>query len=349
MRVVFGATDNGGWLGYGGLNFPYRGDKTTLYALYPTLSVLAPIGIDLMSHCLHRWEGGLRGLSWIVAPGLIAPGTVYQNLFHVTDWLPTLAAAAGIDLTSSAGAGFDAIDGVSHWLALTSTAVSRPTNVRKGSVSVPPRTEILFNIDGVNGTGAAAIRVGQYKLLRSSQHSVHGQQRTAAISVDVTAEEVSFRSDGPPAAVPSLGMDWWCDICTTKGGCSDAVKPAKAAGGVYCSNATLNATAAAAAPHYAPTECGEGYMCYIFDVLNDPTESNNLASTRSDLLVALMGALGKYQKGNVPCCSCSLLPDAAEMSLPPKDGTWYTFHDESDPTVEANPLCDLLREPARNK
>ena len=25
------SNDNGGWLGYGGLNFPYRGDKTTLY------------------------------------------------------------------------------------------------------------------------------------------------------------------------------------------------------------------------------------------------------------------------------------------------------------------------------
>ena len=313
--------------------------------------MIVHIGIDVTSYhcCLRRWEGGLRGLSWIVAPGLIAPGIRYKNLFHVTDWLPTLAAAAGIDLMSSAGAGFDAIDGVSHWSVLTSIGASQSTSSRKESRSLPPRTEILFNIDGINGTGAAAIRVGQYKLLRSSQqsgHSIHAQQTTAAISVGMTAEEVAFRSGAPPAAVPSLGMDWWCDICTATGGCQDAVKPAKAAGGVYCSNATLNTTAAAALPHYAPTECGEGYMCYIFDVLNDPSESNNLASHRSDLLASLLSALAKYQKGNVPCCSCSLLPDAAEMSLPPKDGTWYTFHNETDPT---NPMCDLLREPARNK
>ena len=38
-----------------------------------------------------------------------------------------------------------------------------------------------------------------------------------------------------------------------------------------------------------------------------------------------------------------------EMALPPKDGVWYTFHDESDPTEDASPLCDLLREPPRNK
>ena len=53
----------------GGLNYPYRGHKTTL------------------------WEGGLKGISWILAPGL-KPGR-YANLMHVTDWLPTLAEAVG--------------------------------------------------------------------------------------------------------------------------------------------------------------------------------------------------------------------------------------------------------------
>lgn len=90
-------------------------------------------------------------------------------------------------------------------------------------------------------------------------------------------------------------------------------------------------------------------MCYLFDVKNDPTESNNLATANPVLLASMLGALATYQRTNVPCCSCSLLPDAAEMALPPKNGVWYTFHDESDPTAEANPLCDLLREPARNK
>lgn len=47
--------------------------------------------------------------------------------------------------------------------------------------------------------------------------------------------------------------------------------------------------------------------------------------------------------------SCILKPDMTEMALPPKDGVWYTFHDESDPTEDASPLCDLLREPPRNK
>ena len=335
---------------------------------------------------VHRWEGGLRGLSWIVAPGLIKPGTRYGNMFHVTDWVPTLAAAAGIDLTSAAaGGGFEGIDGVSHWQALTALGGDSSSDNNGGGSSsddgasglvsaggaagaagaAPPRTEILFNIEGVNGTGTAAIRVGQHKLLRSAQHNNANnngnnagrddQQGTAAAMTTTEEQEAAlvaaaFRGDGPPSAVPSLGMDWWCDTCTTKGGC-DGAKPAKAQGGVYCSNTTLNATAAAAAspPHYAPTECGDGYLCYVFDVIADPTESNNLAESKPELLATLLAALARYQEGNVPCCSCTLTPDQEEMALPPKGGVWYTFHDESDPTAEASPLCDLLREPPRNK
>ena len=48
--------DNGGWVGYGGLNSPYRGHKTTL------------------------WEGGVRAIGIVVAPGqLKAPGVSYKG------------------------------------------------------------------------------------------------------------------------------------------------------------------------------------------------------------------------------------------------------------------------------
>ena len=140
-------------------------------------------------------------------------------------------------------------------------------------------------------------------------------------------------------------MDWWCDTCASPGGCPGA-KPAASLGGTYCSNTTINATAAvAAAGHTDPTKCGDGYLCYVFDVIEDPTESNNLADAKPDLLSKLLAALARYQAGNVPCCSCALKPDVTEMALPPKDGVWFTYHDESDPD---EPLCDLLREPPRN-
>ena len=84
-------------------------------------------------------EGGLRGLSWIIAPGAVKAGGRYPNLAHVSDWLPTLTAAAGVDM-ATVGAGFEELDGVSHWAALTSSSSDGE------SVGGPPRTEILFNI-----------------------------------------------------------------------------------------------------------------------------------------------------------------------------------------------------------
>jgi len=110
----------------------------------------------------------------------------------------------------------------------------------------------------------------------------------------------------------------------------------------------------------------------------DRGETNNLAASQPDLLTAMLASLvatfrlfplpcfahfrslvliyahtldaqAKYEAENSPCCSCTLQPDMAEMALPPKDGVWYSFHDESDPTEDASPLCDLLREPPRNK
>ena len=49
-----------GWNGYGGINYPLRGHKTTM------------------------WEGGIKGIGWLVAPGLLQPGSRYRNLLHVS-------------------------------------------------------------------------------------------------------------------------------------------------------------------------------------------------------------------------------------------------------------------------
>ena len=51
---------NTGWNGYGGINYPLRGHKTTM------------------------WEGGIKGIGWLVAPGLLQPGSRYRNLLHVS-------------------------------------------------------------------------------------------------------------------------------------------------------------------------------------------------------------------------------------------------------------------------
>ena len=152
--ILVVSNDNGGWMGYGGINYPYRSHKTTL------------------------WEGGIRGIGFVVAPGRIQAGGRADSLVHVTDWLPTLYTAAGGDVAALGKTrGFEGLDGVDQWQHLT------------GAEAKGPRTEILHNIDGMHGTGEAAIRVGDFKLLRNP-----------------------------------TGTDMWCDTCLKAAGCVDSRK-----------------------------------------------------------------------------------------------------------------------------
>ena len=41
------------------------------------------------------WEGGVRGAGLVWSPLIQKPGRVSEDMFHVTDWLPTLYKAAG--------------------------------------------------------------------------------------------------------------------------------------------------------------------------------------------------------------------------------------------------------------
>jgi len=69
--------DNGAQGGQGGSSYPLRGWKTQLY------------------------EGGVRVPGFVHSPLLPASvrGTVSHELFHVTDWLPTLCHVAGAEIS----------------------------------------------------------------------------------------------------------------------------------------------------------------------------------------------------------------------------------------------------------
>lgn len=127
--IVF-HSDNGGVLSSlfagdtkvaGGLpasNGPYRDGKGTLY------------------------EGGTRVAALANWPGRIKPGTVVDEMIHVTDMYPTLAGLAGAAMTKN-----KPLDGMDVWAAL------------EGKPS--PRSEIVYNVDPMG----AAVRQGDWKLV----------------------------------------------------------------------------------------------------------------------------------------------------------------------------------------
>jgi arylsulfatase B len=81
------------------------------------------------------FEGGVRTVGFIWSPLLKKRGRITNQLFHVTDWLPTLFEAAGgnpADLPSNG-------DGYSHWKSFQSKPKTRTLN--------QPRPQLIDSID----------------------------------------------------------------------------------------------------------------------------------------------------------------------------------------------------------
>jgi len=114
---------------------------------------------------MYNWEGGVRTLAFIVGPNIPSEKT-YNELFHVTDWMPTLVEAVGGDSGTLPGD----IDGVSQWGELSGKSKSK----KQGA----PRTELLVNIQQSHSEGA--IISGKYKLHRAP-NGIHGSIRIGEI------------------------------------------------------------------------------------------------------------------------------------------------------------------------
>jgi arylsulfatase B len=134
--ILFFCSDNGGPRAQGADNGPLRAGKATPF------------------------EGGIRVPAFVYAPGRIRNGQSEQQM-AVWDVLPTLAAAAGVDL----GAG-PPRDGNNLWPVLSGAEPARP------------RGELFFAVQQETGPKQYALRDGDWKLVRilsdtPAQHLFH--------------------------------------------------------------------------------------------------------------------------------------------------------------------------------
>jgi len=179
--VVYG-TDNGAETGTwpdGGCT-PFHGEKGT------------------------TWEGGFRVPMLVRWPGVIKPGTIYNDIFSQEDWLPTLLAAAGEpNIVEKIKQGYEA-NGKTFKVHLDGYNF---LPYFKGEVPKGPREEIFYFGQGGE---LNAVRWNDWKV---SFAMVNGNIATGTRDVPGWPEIVNLRADPYEKAPRESGMyiRWYAD------------------------------------------------------------------------------------------------------------------------------------------
>ncbi|KYM99142.1 Arylsulfatase B, partial [Cyphomyrmex costatus] len=123
--IILFMSDNGaqteGFLENFGSNYPLRGLKFSLF------------------------EGGVRGAACIYSPLIEKSSIISTQLFHITDWLPTLYSAAGGNSKD-----LNNLDGINQWSTIKTEEATK-------------RKSVVINIEDVDNSAALK---GRYKLVQ---------------------------------------------------------------------------------------------------------------------------------------------------------------------------------------
>ncbi|CAH1403410.1 unnamed protein product [Nezara viridula] len=216
-------------------------------------------------------DGGVRTPSFIWSPMLREQARVSQELFHITDWLPTLYTAAGGKLSDISGS--VTIDGVDQWGFLTTSAA-------------PPRTEILVDINDVYGSESYII--DNWKLIKDSppnQPIAFASKYYGDSGDDFTYNELEVDIRRAVNQLPQTKVSY-AEVrkrSALKRRCDTTEEALK-------------------------VDCHSKYCLY--DILEDPSECKDLASSHPDIVKLLSGRLKDYRKVMVPTANFSYDPRA---------------------------------------
>eukprot|EP00041_Stephanoeca_diplocostata_P031143 m.963668 g.963668 ORF g.963668 m.963668 type:complete len:731 (+) comp23897_c0_seq6:130-2322(+) len=307
--LVILSADNGGNVGDGGNNYPLRGNKAT------------------------TWEGGVRGLGFVYGAGLAAAvqGTVNHEIFHVTDWLPTLVVgAAGVALGEegrpcpTCTRAVAPLDGVNQWPML-----------HRG-VLPSARTEVLLDLDATACwaqaascvvPGTSALRMGRWKL-------IHGHpavwQKPNESAATCTPRSGAAKNAAQPTAVPVI------TAATSTPWCPNGWVPPPRVPGAY---------EFPQPPPDAGADCVVGKPCtlpdnspllvgttMLFDVVADPFEHNDVARSNPTVVAQLLARLREFNASH--CAGAPCLPVVSDGPRgTPTRGNWLPWRGDPNPAV----------------
>lgn len=166
--LVIVASDNGGSVDDGGNNYPLRGGKRS------------------------NFDGGMKVPAFMFSPLLPAykRGSVYSDLFHVCDWLPTLAYGLQ-ELTVING-----FDGVDHWFKFTDQDVVITTN-EDGDAAVRYTTSSHDDDDGtLSGTVLSPKNPVRTEITCALDYLTQSWQLSAAHGGTTEASDTIIESTG---------------------------------------------------------------------------------------------------------------------------------------------------------
>lgn len=210
------------------------------------------------------WEGGVRGVGVIWSAQTISG--ISTQLMHITDWLPTLLSAADYPWSDS---GLENIDGIDMWLSFLYDDTSN-------------RTEVLHNIDDIYGS--AALTVGDWKYINGTHYNGQWDGWYGP----------SGRPDGllPPYDIELVLKS---PVALAVQNITHELVPSEVM--KTRAKATLNCTFE---DSQSKSECHPLNAPCLFNIREDPCETNNLANKYPKILAHLESILRKINETALP-------------------------------------------------
>ncbi|KAH7965854.1 hypothetical protein HPB49_011478 [Dermacentor silvarum] len=240
------------------------------------------------------WEGGTRAAAFVWSPLLAFRRRVSSQLMHITDWLPTVQVTQSQrSLSGGDAAKIAELDGYDMWRPL--------------SYGLPsPRTELLYNYD-YTFPMSSALRNSRYKLVQD------GSGRF----ID--------RYNVPGGSRPCNDLDSLLYQSTVAGVLRNIYKKDNLAfRRGWRQRATLTCGKARATNFFSNTSV------YLFDIVTDPCEFNNLASTLPNVVASLKKRLEAFGAAAVPVrMNRTIDPNSFPEN---HGGTWAPWVPSSCPT-----------------